>query len=347
MCKIRHALGMVAFGGILLSTPVQTAHAAPPVPTNMEGVTTTLAVPPSFDPLKASPQELDDAGFPPRPDPLAAPRAFDSWKRAVTSGARRILPVLTQTNVIHGPVVTHGARNGTSYNWSGYTLWSGVSGYSASSFYFLIGDFVVPIAEQAFGACTGDWVWSSTWIGIDGYNSPDVLQAGIEADAYCSGRSKDTYYSAWYEWYPNYSIRIGGFPIAPGNDIFDEVWSSNSTTGHAFLVNYNTNQAVILNFDAPPGTRLIGDSAEWVVERPGVGGSLATLTNYTQDFFEDAYAYDFHLHGSAPGAPYLGQTASPIVMLDNKGYGISYPSLLGVAGLWFHDTNSARFAGSP
>ena len=48
--------------------------------------------------------------------------------------------------------------------------------------------------------------------------SADVLQAGIEFDAYCSGTTTASYYSAWYEWYPFGEVRILNFPIVAGTD---------------------------------------------------------------------------------------------------------------------------------
>jgi hypothetical protein len=40
------------------------------------------------------------------------------------------------------------------------------------------------------------------------------------------------------------------------------------------MLNYNTDQYVTIGFNAPNGTQLVGDSAEWVVERPTVNGNL-------------------------------------------------------------------------
>ena len=81
---------------------IAAAHAAP-VPTNMAGVTATMDVPAGFNALTASPQQLEAAGLPPRPDAQLQAKAFASWKRAVTSNARHVLPSLTQTNIKHGP----------------------------------------------------------------------------------------------------------------------------------------------------------------------------------------------------------------------------------------------------
>ena len=150
---------------------------------------------------------------------------------------------------------------------------------------------MVPLAEQAFGACTGSWDWVRRGTASDGWASPDVLQAGVEFDAYCSGGTRASYYSAWYEWYPNGEVRLTNLPVAPGDDVFVEVWHTSPTQGYAYLVNYNTNQYLVVSFTAPPGYSLRGNSAELVVERPTVGGSLTTLTNYIMDPFWNAYAY--------------------------------------------------------
>jgi hypothetical protein len=266
----------------------------------------------------------------------------------------RVVPTLVQTSIFHGPVKqgkvanptavesnpllsTQASNTAYSYNWSGYVDFSGATSYGSSSYYFLVNDFVVPVAEQAFGACTGGWDYGSAWNGIDGWGSPDVLQAGIEFDAYCAlgGLVKSTYYSAWYEWYPNSEVRIGGFPIAPGDDLFVEVWHTSPTQGYAYLVNYNNNQSVTIGFNAPAGTTLVGNSAEWVVERPTVGGSLANLTNYIMDPFWDAHAY------TEAYAFYDIDEATPVDMLDNNSKVISYPEYLGLGSFVMHDTGSA------
>jgi hypothetical protein len=39
---------------------------------------------------------------------------------------------------------------------------------SANPFYYAYAEFTVPVAEQAFGGCTGAWDYSSSWVAIDG-----------------------------------------------------------------------------------------------------------------------------------------------------------------------------------
>jgi Peptidase A4 family len=310
--------------------------------TNLAGATTAIAPPEYFDPLVATPEELATYGFPPRPDAGAEPKAYATWKKAMVASKTRITPHLEQTNLFHGPrrePVKTSESTGTSSNWSGAVDFSGATSYNSSStFYYIIADYVVPVATQAYGVCTGSWDYSSSWVGIDGDGSGDVLQAGSESDAYCNGSNKSTYYSAWYEWYPYGEVRISNLPVSPGDDIFVEVWHTSSTQGYAYMVNYNTNQWVDIGFRAPAGTSLIGNSAEWVVERPGISTGLATLTNYISDYFSDAYAYTENYTQYTPGS----YGALLLTMTDNNGYRISYPTLLGATGIWFQDEGSAR-----
>ncbi|HEV2674531.1 MAG TPA: G1 family glutamic endopeptidase [Aliidongia sp.] len=343
---VKISAGLVILSGCFSST---LAFAAEPatreVPLNLPGARTYVDPPAAFNPLTAPDADLALYGFPPRPDATKSPATFATWQKAMAASQNHVVPALEQTQIMHGPANKSASVKNTSssYNWSGYVLTNQASSYGSSSYYFLVSDYIVPIAEQAFGTCNNGWDYSSTWAGIDGWSNGDVLQAGTESDAYCYGNSssKATYYSAWYEWYPYGEVRIGNFPIAPGDDIFVEVWSTSNTAGHAYMVNYTNNTYVNIAFSAPPGTHLVGNSAEWVVERPSVGGRLANLTNYVSDVLWAADAYDFGYRAGSPGAP--GASSSiPVQMLDNNGAVISYPTLIGPAAFVANDTGSAR-----
>ncbi|WP_236011751.1 G1 family glutamic endopeptidase, partial [Alicyclobacillus fructus] len=63
------------------------------------------------------------------------------------------------------------------------------------------GDWTVPNVynmNQPFG-----WAYSCTWVGIGGYNTPDLVQAGTEQDFYVSQYyTYNSNYYAWFEVYP-------------------------------------------------------------------------------------------------------------------------------------------------
>jgi hypothetical protein len=306
------------------------------IPTNLPGVTTAPAPPSGFNPLIASDSELAAYGFPPRPDKNALPNGYAAWKNALQAAKKRIFPELELTNRFNGPNAAAGKIGNTvySYNWSGAVDTTTATSYGPNSFSFVQADFVAPVANEDPGQegtfqCTGP-VYSSSWVGIDGYGSNDVLQAGTEADVSCPGSVKT--YDAWFEWFPNAETVIRNFPIAQGDDIQVLVWSTSATQGETFIVNYSTNEWVNVIFPAPSGTTLIGNSAEWVVERPEVNGSLATLTNYNWDYFSYGYATTV-----AGATRYPGDSGSIFVTMEKypSNVPISAAQAMGVGNLWF------------
>jgi len=301
--------------------------------TNLAGATTAISAPDGFNPVEASDAELALYGFPPRPNASLEPKAFATWSRAMAHSATKVMPVLEQTKIFHGPAKNPTApkiaetTSTTSSNWSAVVDFSGASSYNTTStFYYVYSYYVVPVAQAA--SCNATWDYSSSWVGIDGYGTADVLQAGTESDAYCSGSTTTTYYSPWYEWYPYGEVRVTSVPVAPGDDIFVEVWHTTSTQGYAYLVNETTGKYFDIGFTAYPGYPLVGNCAEWVVERPSVGGSLATLTKYTDDVFWDAGAetenYTFYTP-SYSGAYLVSMPSGP-----------SYPDVIGPQAIWFY-----------
>jgi hypothetical protein len=285
---------------------------------NLPGATTIDAPPADFSPLTASDEELAYYGFPPRPDQSSQPKAYATWAKAMNRPINRITPTLEQTNIFHGPAKltpkpdAEAVRNNpglppqpeTTYyssNWSGYVDLSGATSYGSSSFYYVVNDEFVPAVHQS--GCSGGWAYSGEWNGIDGFSNGDVLQAGLESDAYCSGSTTSQYYSTWYEWFPNGEVRISNLPVVPGDELFVEVWHTSSTQGYAYIENLSTNpaSAVEVGFTAPSGTTLLGNSAEWVTEKP-----TAVMSDYVEEVYWDAYAY------TEGGSFYDIATGSPI-----------------------------------
>ncbi|MBN4900037.1 hypothetical protein IDG68_14295, partial [Staphylococcus sp. EG-SA-21] len=131
-----------------------------------------------------------------------------------------------------GDRVSNAVVTATSTNWSGSAIYSAAHPFRAEA---IIGEFVVPTARQRFGACSGGWDYSAQWAGIDGLGSNDVLQAGVEADAYCSGSTTASYYSAWIEWYPYNEVRVSSPAVHPGDLIYVQIWNTTPTTGIAYI----------------------------------------------------------------------------------------------------------------
>lgn len=325
------------------------ALAAPPalLPTNLPGHFTIAPPPPGFDPVRASADALETYGFPPRPSPAQA-RPYAEWVRAMRAARVRIMPVLEQTHAAAGAALhSHRtAANGIpglqySPNWSGMVTQVNVQSFGAGSFIHAAATFNVPIAEEAFGVCNPTGTHLFTWAGIDGWYNNDVLQAGTESNAYCTNGVATTTYHAWYEWWPNLSVVINNLPVVPGDVVSVYVTALGNTQGQALVLNATTNQYVVINFSAPSGTVLTGNTVEWIEERPYWNGPLAILTNYVTAWISGTGGaignswYDF-------AYPPAGGSSFAVQMHDDSNQIISVPTWIWPNLLVFNDTGSAK-----
>lgn len=311
---------------------------------NLPGATTSIEPPAGFEPIQASDEELARFGYPPRPDSDRAPRAYAAWQRAVTASGVRVVPELEVTDTVAGsnravPEQAAGSQPKSSYNWSGAVVTSGATTYnSASTFYYVAADYVVPAARQEYGICDGGWDREMTWVGIDGWGSADVVKAGTESDGFCNKTGTATRYYAWFAWYPNATTTIKNFPIHPGDDIFVEVWHTSPTSADVYMVDYQANQHVSFGFTAPKGVSLIGNSAEWVIERPLVNGKLATISTYVSEYFSICAAVTENHAEYHPNS----KSSFLLDMVDTDSNTLSYPTLLGADAIWLVSQISAE-----
>ena len=208
-----------------------------------------------------------------------------------------------------------------SSNWSGYAV-------TGAAFNNVSADWTVPGVS-----CTGTTTYSSQWIGIDGYDSPTVEQDGTESDCFSGTPS----YDAWYEMYGDNAVNGGAevelppttYPVAPGDAMTATVSLSGSTWTLAIADttqewNYSTNIPT-------PSPAPQQSSAEWIVERPEVGGGLATLSDYGTTTFTHASASDGGASGSITAFAH-----TPLEMVGSTP--LSTPGLLDAAGDSFTTT---------
>ena len=318
--------------------------------------------PKGFDPVAASEADRARYGFPPAPD-RGETAAYASWQRMVTTKQTRLRDAgVTVTNYQHKTAlnvdeqsaVFANANAATSSNWSGYVATAANNTFASSGDY-VYAQWVVP----AVGVenCADAPIATSDWVGIDGYGSDDVLQAGIKVTA-CG-----TSYAAWYEWYtggcttssatqPCYEVNFN-LPINPGDLIDTEVWYTTAAdNGHAFILNVTTGQAVSVSFNQPAGSAGSGfkaSSVEWIVERPEFNNALVNLLNYGSVVVNEAQAHGttgyFYPSSSPAGStlynvtmtcgPWKPSTACPTTS------NLSYANLYGTWTLWFYDEGPA------
>ena len=337
------------------------------IETNIVGVRTFHTPPQGFNPLNASDSELASYGFPPRPSKDADPKNYDKWARAMTAakvrwnGALRDMGAYSMSGKLakapEGAAPATDATSaapGTRY----YTNWSGIANTNKltkwnknTSFYYVISSFNVPVAQPPFGTCDGGYDWEVSWNGIDGFSNGDVLQGGSSSQEHCSGGVVNTYYCGWVEWYPSYPI-LCEFGVNPGDDFYVETYdpSGGYSNGYVFIEDETTLTYGTYTLSYITGPALVGNSAEYIVERPGYSGGLYPLANYVEDFWANSYAVDFTQYNRGlPITYYPGSTATSTYLInmvdDFDTQVISIPAAQGKYGLFFYDTGCAYTGG--
>ena len=302
-------------GQSVTSLQVRVAAGAPRLVEPQVGRQRQLLFPRGFDPSSASDADLKRIGLPPRPDRVHSAKAYASWLRAMTTPVTRIAAAkILRADVVHGPArLRHGAAlqtlqkktatarkqaPATSNNWSGFVDIGGSGQFSAA-----FGEWYVP---SVYTDANDSPAYSSLWEGIDGDGSGDVIQNGTEQDAQqiwfpFIGDILFTNYYAWYEYYPdNGSTQISNFNVSPSDDIYSESWvcydGSGNRYGCYWIEDITQGEAVGGLYEQAQQPWLFqGNSAEWVLERPTVGGNLNPLPYYGSAYMTDMYALDTYL----------------------------------------------------
>jgi hypothetical protein len=324
------------------------------IPTNIEGIRAYPTPPSGFDPLAASDEELAAYGIPMRPDKVHEPAEFRQWTRLATlmSNPHARWYGELKPRGVHGSTAVarpsgdqkqgdvFGATGLQTKAWSGVVnTVPGTTWNSTKSFHWVTGEFNVPYPQQAFSGsgniCDGDTDQASLWVGLGGLtvigvnlgNQNNIAQAGIDIFAYCGiGTAQGAY--AWVEWYPGASV--GLYSVNAADDIMVNVTNTSATSGSFVVADY-TNQTVAgYTITAPSGYKLVGNEAEYIVERPGGDQNTPTglypLANYIWSF------WDFTRSRSFTGIYYYpGNTNSStydVSMTDDSGsIVISVPSI--------------------
>jgi hypothetical protein len=159
-----------------------------------------------------------------------------------------------------------------SGNWSGFAA-------TGTKFSSVSAGWVVPPVT-----CTKGSQYSSSWVGLDGFNSGTVEQIGTDSDCVTGG----PYYYAWFEMYPAASVVIAR-PVAAGDQMSASVVAT-AATSFALTIT-----------DATKGwTRTFAkvlatakrSSAEIIQEAPCCtsGGAVLPLANFGKVNFTNANA---------------------------------------------------------
>ena len=311
---------------------------APKEATAVGAVAIFSGPPKGFNPITASGEDLARYGLPQRPDQVAEPEHYRLWARAMTSLRTRatglkempyhsspMKPIPTQPSA---QAIGNVPSTTGSYNWSGVVNTNKLTKWNKNTSFTEVQSFwPVPVALPPIGACangiTGPFLESS-WNGIDGFGSGDVIQGGSELYSDCNG---NTSYAGWVEWAPSYpelNITCGGSDcyVSPG-DVFYVVTYGTAGTATQTVFEEDTTQGWYGTFSIPwvSGPGLIGDSEEQVVERPCCNGNVFyALNHYNYEWFSDALGYDGHDTQFFVGSQAVATQI--VTMYDDAGTGV-------------------------
>jgi hypothetical protein len=288
--------------------------------TNLEGVHAINPPPPGFDPRNADRATLLRHGLLPRPDPNKLPQAAAIWDRLAGQQYEYIIPILTprlekkdkpppqgRPEVLKLAV---GSADNYSGNWSGGLIFN--ANTATDPFQSVYGEWTVPsVVPPSSG--DGDW-WSLAWIGVDGYNSNDVMQVGTGQHVKRSGGKVTLEYFAWVEWY-TYSWQTVSLTVNPGDSISANIANMGVQNGvlqaSGRITNVTTGQTTAVAVSAPPGTIFQGNVAEWIMERPSFNNVLATLPRF------GAVAFGNVLACTKSGKVYTASQGTAVDMTSN------------------------------
>lgn len=276
----------------LATATAQGAEKGTAVASVLPGVEAFDALPDDFDPATASARRIALEGLPPRPDREADPAGYAAWLIDVSPDIRRSVPELS-------PAPARPQRRTTrtsSINWSGIIFQREIAKYGRKSFQSVHATWSVPSVQPPLGTCeqtpdSGPYL-VGIWPGLGGFDGDaGLLQAGTAAMTACDGGAVTAQHFAWYEFYPNPPVTIDSIPVLPGQVLSVYVWSTSPLVGHSHVVNRTLRQSASFKFKLDAGdTRLIGSSAEWIVERPGGSDGPSNLANYTEVVIYEASA---------------------------------------------------------
>jgi hypothetical protein len=229
--------------------------------------------------------------------------------------------------------------------WSGVVNTLPLTSYSTTkSFSWVEGNFSVPWGQEAFASgggniCDNDTDFAAIWVGLGGFNvtganlgnQNNIAQVGVDTYASCSDQGA----YAWVEWFPAKAVML--FTVSPGDDIHVFIQSLTATSASFFIADMTIQQTAGYVIHPPKGFKLVGNEAEYIVERPR-GDSTPTglypLANYIWSFWDVARSQDLTGTQHYPGGTSINTYR--VSMTDDSGKNvISVPNAdMGVQSLF-------------
>jgi hypothetical protein len=251
-----------------------------------------------------------------------APASLNARAAAAALAALKRLP-LGHMNNQRAPGHTRqirGLNQAGSFNWAGY-----VDDNSAKNTYSKVtGRWTEPAVT-----CGQEDQIVIFFVGLDGWNSGTVEQAGTFAQCY---QGKAHYYS-WWEMYPATSITIVGSTVAAGDKIAASVVKSG--TSFTLGVTDSTNTAnSFTKTQTCAATTCLAASADWIAEAPSGARGDYPLPDFKTWTLWDATVTSGTKAGKISTFP-----DDEITMFDSSAtYPLVQPGALNATGGAFTDT---------
>jgi hypothetical protein len=245
----------------------------------IDGVENHYLVPPyGFDPLIATDDELERYCFPSRP--ALSSTDYTEWEALMSNYTGTPDPQIEtkkvptkKSTMVSSTLKTTAPTTQYANNWSGYVAYLNTS--STTYYNQVQTDYTHPSISSISG-----WCYNAYWVGLGGWNSGNLVQAGTATIDIAD-------HFAWYEYLSDTATsvniqRITSLPINAGDSI--HVYISFQKANNKFeyyVANNTTGQSAAAYITLSYVDYLDGTTAEWVVERTtGASGSLFQLGNY-------------------------------------------------------------------
>jgi hypothetical protein len=268
------------------------------------GSVRTHPLPPKgFDPRTASARELRRYGLPQRPDPAMRPQLAARWDEIFSRKITYVTPTFRPLEELLPGVKPRGRLRQDLVTVPNST-WSGavVHATGSQTFTWVLGQWNVPDVAPAAGGKGSQYTFA--FIGIDG--NTDVTQIGtIQSVSTAANGSVSKSCYAVYEWFPNSWSAITNLPVSFGDTMIGLICLDSPTEALFSLVNVTSGIHAGFIFDAPAGTASLENQAEWILERPEVGGVNPPMPNFGEIYFDSAmggHGLDFLADGGTDTA---------------------------------------------
>jgi len=145
----------------------------------------------------------------------------------------------------------------------------------------------IAVTGQVYTRAAGSWTvpmviatpgnrYASDWVGIGGYSSGDLIQAGT-SEQYTGGHAS---YNAWTEILPASEVVIQGFHVRPGDAMTVDITKGSGNAWTIVVTDATESEVFTKHLTYSSGE----SSAEWIHEAPG--GSIVDIASTTNtDFY--------------------------------------------------------------